>query len=246
MKKKVIAAGLALAAILSNATVVCAAPVSMPDGTVFDAEYYAQSNPDVTAVFGTDANVLYEHYKNFGKAEGRKPYEEAAGNNTATEFSVPVGFTTIHINQKDGFEGAFFTNLDRTKYPGIDAVEHIKGLDLCSQIERINHDGLSALVGMEPGGTTAEMMSYVIGGSGILESYVKNSPTEYSFYVLNNGLRYRFDLHYNEHLRIQSFDYGVVGTVTEQELKAAEANLPNLKPERKVVTTEGLDASQFR
>ena len=102
------------------------------------------------------------------------------------------------------------------------------------------------MVSMAPACATESLMSYVIGGDGMIESFVKKSPTEYSFYILNNGIRYRFDLHYNEHLRIQSFDYGVVGTVTEQELKAAEANLPNLKPERKVVTTEGLDASQFR
>lgn len=48
-----------------------AAPVTYPDGTVFDAEYYAERYPDVKAVFGTDANLLYQHYVVFGKAEGR-------------------------------------------------------------------------------------------------------------------------------------------------------------------------------
>ena len=87
MKKKMIAAGLVLAAILSNATVVCAAPVSMPDGTVFDAEYYAQSNPDVVAVFGTDENMLYQHYVLYGKQEGRLATEPGA---TVIENAAPA------------------------------------------------------------------------------------------------------------------------------------------------------------
>ncbi|MBR0090808.1 MAG: SGNH/GDSL hydrolase family protein [Lachnospiraceae bacterium] len=50
---------------------VQAAPVTFPDGTVFDPEYYAQNNPDVTAAVGTDAVQLWLHYYNFGRAEGR-------------------------------------------------------------------------------------------------------------------------------------------------------------------------------
>lgn len=43
----------------------------MPDGSYFDAEYYAKNNPDVVAAFGTDENALYQHYVQAGKAEGR-------------------------------------------------------------------------------------------------------------------------------------------------------------------------------
>lgn len=57
-----------------------AAPETMPDGTTFDAEYYAASNPDVAAALGTDATALYQHYTQFGKNEGRKPCADAAGN----------------------------------------------------------------------------------------------------------------------------------------------------------------------
>jgi len=46
----------------------------MPDGNYFDPEYYAQTNPDVVASFGTDPNSLYYHYCLFGKNEGRLPY----------------------------------------------------------------------------------------------------------------------------------------------------------------------------
>ena len=51
-----------------------AAPVTMADGGLFDAQFYAQAYPDVVAVFGTDANWLYLHYVLAGKAEGRLPY----------------------------------------------------------------------------------------------------------------------------------------------------------------------------
>ena len=48
-----------------------ASPRIMPDGTVFDAEFYASSNPDVVAAFGNNADLMYVHYVLFGKAEGR-------------------------------------------------------------------------------------------------------------------------------------------------------------------------------
>ncbi|MBO5292483.1 MAG: hypothetical protein J6B10_04800 [Lachnospiraceae bacterium] len=53
-------------------TMAFAQEKTMPDGTVFDAEYYAQSNPDVVAALGTDENLLYQHYVVYGKNEGRK------------------------------------------------------------------------------------------------------------------------------------------------------------------------------
>ena len=56
---------------LASSMTAFAAPEVMPDGGMFDAEYYAQNNPDVVAVFGTDKELLYSHYVNHGRAEGR-------------------------------------------------------------------------------------------------------------------------------------------------------------------------------
>lgn len=56
-----------------------AVPIKMPDGQLFDAEYYAAGNPDVIKVYGTDANTLYGHYMAYGRWEGRLPYIEAPG-----------------------------------------------------------------------------------------------------------------------------------------------------------------------
>ena len=46
---------------------------------VFDATFYAEHNPDLKAVFGTDVNALLNHFITCGMAEGRR------GN---TEFDV--------------------------------------------------------------------------------------------------------------------------------------------------------------
>ena len=72
MKKKVVAVILMMSMIAGSSLTVCAAPKTMEDGTVFDAEYYAQMYPDVVTELGTNADALYQHYVNFGKAEGRQ------------------------------------------------------------------------------------------------------------------------------------------------------------------------------
>lgn len=85
MKKKMICALIATVLCLSSGMTAMAAPETMPDGGIFDAEYYAENNPDVVAVFGTDKNALYSHYVNFGRAEGRQPYESKASDTVVKE-----------------------------------------------------------------------------------------------------------------------------------------------------------------
>lgn len=57
--------------LVSNGMVANAQPKVMKDGTVFDAEYYAQRYADVVAVYGTDESALFQHYTDYGKAENR-------------------------------------------------------------------------------------------------------------------------------------------------------------------------------
>ena len=73
---------------LSSAITSFAAPKQMPDGGIFDAEYYAAANPDVVAVLGTDEALLYQHYLICGKAEGRLPYAPEGAGNTGSNTSV--------------------------------------------------------------------------------------------------------------------------------------------------------------
>ena len=68
MKRKFIIAAAALALMLGQSITAFASPEVMPDGTLFDAEYYAQANPDVAAVLGMDADAMYQHYLMYGKA----------------------------------------------------------------------------------------------------------------------------------------------------------------------------------
>ena len=70
-----------LLATISSMVIGCgitahAQPETMPDGTVFDAEFYADTYPDVVAVYGTDALSLYQHFADYGKSEGRTPCKE--------------------------------------------------------------------------------------------------------------------------------------------------------------------------
>ena len=99
MKLKAFMTGAALAL----AAAVCfmparaeAAPEIMPDGTVFDGEYYAANNPDVVAAMGTDTAALFAHYQVCGKTEGR----------LATAASG------------DGFDAAYYA----AKYPQVASV----------------------------------------------------------------------------------------------------------------------------
>lgn len=70
-------ASMMITMVLNLSLTVNAAPKSMPDGQTFDAEFYAENNPDVTAALGTDEAALYNHYVSYGKTEGRKPYADA-------------------------------------------------------------------------------------------------------------------------------------------------------------------------
>lgn len=78
MKRKLLAGLLTMGLILGNGSAVFAAPVSMPDGAIFDADYYAQAYPDVAASVGNDINALYNHYVTFGQYEGRLPIAPVA------------------------------------------------------------------------------------------------------------------------------------------------------------------------
>ena len=75
-----------------------AAPEVMPDGNIFDAEYYAENNQDVVNALGTDKTLLYQHYVMFGKAEGRLPYDPSVEINTAMLTStVPPSIANARV-----------------------------------------------------------------------------------------------------------------------------------------------------
>ncbi|MBR5419530.1 MAG: SGNH/GDSL hydrolase family protein [Lachnospiraceae bacterium] len=87
--------------ILAQPVSALAAPELMPEGEWFDGEYYAANNPDVVAYYGsTNAKLMYEHYKKFGRMEGRAPLSpedaEALSVNAASMNSIYMrGIATI-------------------------------------------------------------------------------------------------------------------------------------------------------
>ena len=85
---------------------VFAAPLNMPDGTVFDPVFYADSNRDLKATYGYDAGALWRHYSQFGRAEGR----------ICTDGSPAMGTVAV---MKDGslFDANFYLNT----YPEVGA-----------------------------------------------------------------------------------------------------------------------------
>lgn len=103
------ALALALAVSMSLPTTVLAAPKQMPDGTYFDAEYYASTNPDVYAAFGSDEGLLWQHYQMFGKNEGRLPTNpDVAKTLLATDVSSRI------LNLQSVFpEGTPWNNTNR-------------------------------------------------------------------------------------------------------------------------------------
>ena len=72
MKKKKMLTILAAGMILGNAITSNAIPQRMDDGTLFDADYYAETYYDLMVAYGRDTKKLYEHYVTCGKAEGRQ------------------------------------------------------------------------------------------------------------------------------------------------------------------------------
>lgn len=100
-----------------------AAPEQMPDGNVFDAEYYAQQNPDVVAALGTDPTLLYQHYLLCGQAEGRLPYGAEIGPDYA-QARIKV-FSAV-VLAGEVFENAIIAEYRpgycRLDYPGGDVV----------------------------------------------------------------------------------------------------------------------------
>ena len=86
------AALLAAVAVFAVDIKVEAAPRTMPDGTVFDAEFYAASYPDVVAALGNNADIMYVHYVLFGKAEGRLAVAPGTATPTASVGSFDAAY----------------------------------------------------------------------------------------------------------------------------------------------------------
>lgn len=109
---------MAISAMLTNGITVCAAPERMSDGTIFDADYYAATYPDVAAALGTDSMALYQHYVNFGKSEGRSATDPADAEKVAKMQEEARTLTISFAGDctLGGFKGQGSGNLFRDYY----------------------------------------------------------------------------------------------------------------------------------
>ena len=95
--KKILSGALLVTLLMGNGICACAAPESY-NGIMFDAEYYAISNPDVVAVIGNDKNALFEHYINFGQNEGRLGLNPATSASMYTREVKPSASALAKLN----------------------------------------------------------------------------------------------------------------------------------------------------
>lgn len=104
---------------LGSGLTAYAQPKTMPDGTVFDAEFYANTYPDVKAAFGNDEEALYDHYVTYGKLEGRAA--SAAGAGTAAKAAPQAEVVSVETianpasNRANAIKGTITTLADGTK-----------------------------------------------------------------------------------------------------------------------------------
>lgn len=103
MKKRVICFIIGMLLAAQSSMTVSAAPAIMPDGELFDAEYYAEHNPDVVAAIGTDMHALYAHYQQSGILEGRQPYVPG----TNVEATKAAALAVSILDSKDLPEGVY-------------------------------------------------------------------------------------------------------------------------------------------
>ena len=87
--------------ILSLGCSICvyAAPKTMKNGDIFDAEVYAALYPDVVAVYGTSESKLYSHYLKYGKKEGRIAYIPTQITPATTPTATPATVATSEQQQ---------------------------------------------------------------------------------------------------------------------------------------------------
>lgn len=101
--KKVLIIITSLVLTLGCSVCVYAAPKTMKNGDIFDAEVYAALYPDVVAVYGTSESKLYSHYQKYGKKEGRIAYIPAptvpAATPAATAVATPATVATTEQQQ---------------------------------------------------------------------------------------------------------------------------------------------------
>ena len=167
----------------------------------FDPIFYAETYPDVAAVLGTDAEALYNHYINNGKAEGRLPHAEGDTDTVAdpqtalprwTELSqyltnAPVIDLNAPVNEevRQMLEGIEMDEELRTVLLHI-GIGTEWGYEKVYNCPTITGDGYTRPSGQACGAFSA-IMSDIIHGEGRLCAWV-NGPIQQYDIIIPAGL----------------------------------------------------------
>lgn len=154
MKKKMLVIAATLIVLLGCSMTVCAEPRLMENGCIFDAEFYAQQNPDVVAAFGAEEEVLFQHYVTSGKAEGRLPYLPGSEYTLSDLERVSAG-----TRDKEAYN----------QYP------KIYGQDYLAQISSFDSEAIQEIPSIWAG-TTDELIEAYLTGELEYEEYPVHFP----------------------------------------------------------------------
>lgn len=107
MKKKLVLSVITMLVILSTQIKALAAPEVINTNGIdilFDSDYYAANNPDITELIGTEKDALLQHYILFGQYEGRLAY--------APETKLPTQMATNQYGNTMGnlYNDGFFVH----------------------------------------------------------------------------------------------------------------------------------------
>lgn len=168
MKRKTMMC-VAAALCLCSGMTAYAAPETMPDGTVFDAEYYAQMYPDVVAVFGTDADAMYQHYVTYGRNEGRSAYNgdmpiPANVADTAAQTKEEAAILGIQGVHGQWYELPTWGDADETT--GSNLVDRMITMQVCTEVpnlDQVEYD-MERLAPYTTAGYEWKPLFYVVSG----------------------------------------------------------------------------------
>lgn len=169
MKEKLVKAIAAISAtMMLFGMTAFAAPKTMSDGGTFDPEYYAQQNPDVVAALGTDENVLYQHYLNNGKAEGRLPYANGVSLVDTKQEQINAVITQIEQYRTVMYDAVGRHDLETTEEAK--AQDNAQAQACAQQIIALNNQ-YKSLTGEE----YVYTQNLIIGGKAIIPCVIHTS-----------------------------------------------------------------------
>ena len=194
MKKK-----LSIVTLLTIVMTMCfgmtafASPKTMPDGTVFDAEYYAKTYPDVSSAIGTDENALYQHYVMAGKAEGRHPVAPAqTTTSTTTASSSNLDNTLVSIQNKlsTGTVAPLISDMNSKIVNKFNADENIDDY-IAPMLEVLARNGYKYLVREGDDSITYTHTSFMFNGTTTMKD--TGTLREHIIYVSNTNHKAKDD-----------------------------------------------------